>query len=191
ELADHAVAHDQLAAAVTCLHDAVRLGDRSVAAQLRTLATQVDGPLAQARTDHATGLADADAGVVDGAAQVFEGLGALLLAAEAFTEATGLYRSEGLMRAATVSERRAGALRDRCPGASTPVLVGAALSTAALTAREREIAGMAAAGLSSKEIAARLFVSARTVDNHLQRVYSKLGISRRDQLASVLARTAQ
>jgi DNA-binding CsgD family transcriptional regulator len=35
---------------------------------------------------------------------------------------------------------------------------------------------MAAAGTASREIAERLFLSVRTVDNHLQRVYSKLGV---------------
>jgi DNA-binding CsgD family transcriptional regulator len=189
ELAEYALAHDQVAATVACLHDAARLGDRSVGDRLGTLATQVDGPLAGARARHATGLAGDDPRLVEGAGETFEGLGALLLGAEAFTEAARLYRSAGLLRAATVSERRAGALLERCPGASTPVIAEAVLSSAALTAREREIAGLAAAGLSSKDIAARLVVSARTVDNHLQRVYTKLGISGRDQLASVLART--
>ena len=66
------------------------------------------------------------------------------------------------------------------------MLVGVVASAAVLTAREREIANLAAAGLSSKEIASRLVVSARTVDNHLQRVYSKLGITGRDELPNVL-----
>ena len=48
---------------------------------------------------------------------------------------------------------------------------------------------LAAQDLSSKDIAERLFVSARTVDNHLQRVYTKLGVSGRSQLAERLAAT--
>ena len=55
-----------------------------------------------------------------------------------------------------------------------------------LTRREREIADLAATGASSKEMAERLFLSVRTVDSHLQRVYTKLGISKRDQLADAL-----
>ena len=46
-----------------------------------------------------------------------------------------------------------------------------------LTARERDIATLAAQGESSKEIAERLFLSVRTVNNHLQNVYSKLGVA--------------
>ena len=56
----------------------------------------------------------------------------------------------------------------------------------ALTGREREIAVLAAKGLISKEIAARLSVAVRTVDNHLQRVYTKLGVNSREDLAKVI-----
>ena len=55
-----------------------------------------------------------------------------------------------------------------------------------LTAREREIAGLAAAGLSSDAIAQRLFLSVRTVDNHIQHVYQKLGIASRRELPEAL-----
>jgi FixJ family two-component response regulator len=47
-------------------------------------------------------------------------------------------------------------------------------------------AAMAAAGASSRDIAAKLVLSVRTVDNHLQNVYSKLGVTSRDELARVL-----
>lgn len=59
-----------------------------------------------------------------------------------------------------------------------------------LTRREREIASLAARGMSSPEIARTLFVSVRTVDNHLQRVYAKLGISKRSELAARLTSEA-
>jgi DNA-binding CsgD family transcriptional regulator len=49
---------------------------------------------------------------------------------------------------------------------------------------------LAAARASSREIGARLDLSVRTVDNHLGRVYAKLGVSSRSQLAALLrART--
>ena len=57
----------------------------------------------------------------------------------------------------------------------------------ALTKREREVAVLAASGITSKDIAERLFVSVRTVDNHLGRVYDKLGIASRAELAEVMA----
>ena len=52
--------------------------------------------------------------------------------------------------------------------------------------REREVAGMAAAGASSREIAAKLVLSVLTVGNHLQHAYSKLGVTSREELAPVL-----
>ena len=57
-----------------------------------------------------------------------------------------------------------------------------------LTAREREIALLVAEGLTTKDVAARLYLSARTVSNHLQNAYTKLGISKRSELAGALGR---
>jgi len=73
-------------------------------------------------------------------------------------------------------------LAGRCEGARTPVLLAATHSPAieALTGREREIAGLAARGYTSREISTRLVLSVRTVNNHLNHVYGKLGIGRED-----------
>ena len=53
-----------------------------------------------------------------------------------------------------------------------------------LTRREKEIAALVAAGLGNREIAARLYLSKRTVDSHMEHIFTKLGISSRTQLAS-------
>lgn len=55
-----------------------------------------------------------------------------------------------------------------------------------LTASERRVAGLAVVGHSNRDIAHELFVSPKTVENHLGRVYTKLGISSRRELASAL-----
>ncbi len=56
-----------------------------------------------------------------------------------------------------------------------------------LTAHERQIAQLACDGLSNPEIGARLFLSPRTVEWHLRKVFGKLGIHRRHELADALA----
>ena len=52
------------------------------------------------------------------------------------------------------------------------------------------MADLAAEGQSNREIAQGLFITAKTVENHLGRVYNKLGINSRDALADALVEPA-
>ncbi|OBK11011.1 transcriptional regulator [Mycobacterium asiaticum] len=61
---------------------------------------------------------------------------------------------------------------------------------ASLTPAERDVVGLLREGLANKDIAARLFISPRTVETHLTHVYTKLGLSSRVQLAQEAARHA-
>jgi DNA-binding CsgD family transcriptional regulator len=55
---------------------------------------------------------------------------------------------------------------------------------ASLTPTELEVVGLAADGLTSPEIAARLFMSRNTVKTHLSHIYTKLGVTNRTELAA-------
>jgi len=70
-------------------------------------------------------------------------------------------------------------------GAATPGLIRVA-GAAPLSGREREIVMLAAQGMSSKDIADRLYLAVRTENNHLQHAYAKLGVSSRAGLARAL-----
>lgn len=165
--------------------DALRLGDTDQAAPLAAAAATVDSEMIALaeRWAAATGRAAELAEV----AESFEALGCLMYAAEAFAAAGTAWRKAGEPRRAAADEQRADELARRCRGAATPALTTVE-SVVPLTAREREIAVMVADGLSSKEVAERLFLSARTVSNHLQNAYTKLGISKRTELAAALSR---
>jgi DNA-binding CsgD family transcriptional regulator/tetratricopeptide (TPR) repeat protein len=84
-------------------------------------------------------------------------------------------RRELVATGETVAKRTA-------PPARTP----AGQSSEPLTAQEAQVARLARDGLSNPEIAARLFISTRTVQYHLSKVFTKLGIGSRGQLHRVL-----
>jgi DNA-binding NarL/FixJ family response regulator len=64
---------------------------------------------------------------------------------------------------------------------------GRAPAASELTETERRIAELVASGLANKEVAARLFVTVRTVEGNLTRIYAKLGVRSRTELAALLA----
>jgi DNA-binding CsgD family transcriptional regulator len=55
-----------------------------------------------------------------------------------------------------------------------------------LTERERDVAELVARGRTNREVAAALFLSEKTVENHLSRVYAKLGLRSRAELVAAL-----
>jgi DNA-binding CsgD family transcriptional regulator len=184
--AERAAALSLRVAEARVLHDLARLGQPdAVAPRLAALAELVDGELVAALAGHAAALVAGGAAGLEAAGHAFEAIGASLLAAEAYLAAAAAYRSEGLARPASAMARRAGELAAGCGDVRTPGL-SFGTDTERLTRREREVAALAAAGASSRDIAAKLVLSVRTVDNHLQNVYSKLGVTSRDELARIL-----
>jgi DNA-binding CsgD family transcriptional regulator len=178
--------HDVLLWAVEAWHLAVRLGEPTAAAPLLArAAADAPGGYASLLAAHAEALRTADEAALEAAAAGFHRAGFGLLAAEAAAQSVALHRRRGRAERA----RRAGAVARAYlpPGAYavTPALAALA-GGPRLTPREREIAQLAARGHTSREVAERLHLSPRTVDNRLASVYDKLGISGRGELAEVL-----
>jgi DNA-binding CsgD family transcriptional regulator len=168
------------------LHDLARFGEPVRAAdRLRDLAENVDGELIPAMATYAQGLARSDTPALDTAAGAFAELGFNLYAAEAAAAAASAHRAAGRRSSAAAAANRARAWMDDCEGVRTPALTSLNQGDD-LTAREREVATLAARSLPDQQIADQLFVSVRTVHAHLRSAYAKLGISGRKDLAAVL-----
>jgi DNA-binding CsgD family transcriptional regulator len=186
ELAEQAQSHGQVTFQLHALHDVARLGGASrVSSSLREAAAGAEGQLAPLYVAHAAALHAHDGPALDQIASGFADLGLNLLAAEAAAEAARAFQAEGRRTDAVPAAIRATTLAAQCEGARTPALE--LLQRPDLTPRELEIATMAAHGLSSKEIAERLVISVRTVDNTLHQVYSKLAVGTRADLRPLLA----
>ena len=163
---------------------AVQLGGASAA--LSRL-TELGGlsPRAALARDHAQACVVGDGNALLEVADAWVALGDLVAAGDAAAQAADRHRQDGrqgsALSAAAIAEKLA-----RRSGARTPALAVAARPLP-LTAREREIAALAARGLSNKEIAERLTVSVRTVEGHLYRAGHKLGVSERAAMADIFA----
>lgn len=167
-----------------------------------TLAREIGAP-------RALGVALCTAGLVEGGEEGLALLQESVSYLEASQAALELSRSlaelgAALRRAGRRAEarrhlRRALDLAHRCGGervaeqAYTDLLATGARPRRAqltgpqsLTASERRVAGMAAQGLTNREVAQALFVSLRTVETHLTHAFQKLGIDSRTQLAEEL-----
>jgi DNA-binding CsgD family transcriptional regulator len=77
-------------------------------------------------------------------------------------------------------------VREELRAAGIAYAVPSDLPASPLTAQERQVADLAATGLTNKQIAERLFLSHRTVGSHLHRLYPKLGVTSRTALRLAL-----
>lgn len=181
------VAESQPRRGVEALHLMARFGYVSRAAsQVGDLASLCDSPVPHAHEAHIRALASGDAqSLLDVSARYAE-LGMIHQAAEVVDTAAARFLAAGDRRLAgrATSERdRLLALCDTGPFRWW----ASAASSSPLSEREQQVATLAATGLTNREIAARLVLSVRTVENHLQRIYVKTGLTKRADLADWLA----
>ena len=94
---------------------------------------------------------------------------------------------ETLAEALAVFERIGAALWADRARSELKRISGRAATPGALTPAEQRVAALVAEGKTNKEVAAALFLSDRTVEGHLARIFGKLGIRHRAEVGSVLA----
>ncbi|MFN8041095.1 MAG: LuxR C-terminal-related transcriptional regulator [Acidimicrobiales bacterium] len=188
--ADVAAAGGAITPELECLHLLARWGAPNEAAAVlaRVDALPLGAELSRARREHLRAVVAADAGTLEAVAERFGSAGVRVLAAETWAQAAKAHRGAGRAKAAErAAGRSAAVLADLDPAdrPSTPALQGRRHHQG-LSAREAEVARLAAAGRTNKEIAAELVVSERTVENHLYRAFTKLGVTSRRELAGAL-----
>ncbi len=173
-----------------CMLLCTELGDETQMNSLAVVAAGMDGRWAAAVAGLARQCLSGDADGLMEAAKELNADGFVNLAREAYVRAGILLQGAGDTR----RYRQSVSLREKCDDILGLRSVGGEASPAPgirLTRRERDIAGLAAQGLSDKDIAQRLMVSVRTVEGHLYRTYVKLGVRGRDELLPVLPRAAR
>ncbi|GAA4565394.1 LuxR C-terminal-related transcriptional regulator [Micromonospora coerulea] len=171
---------DQAAAPVgpTCTDG----GRRRVAQRLAELSERVDGVLPPLLARYARAAVANSPTELLAVADGFAARELIVYAAEA--AAMALHRLRQSRSTATGPAReRLAALMSGCGHLSTPAL---RLLRPALSDREWEVARLAADGATSRTIGEQLYLSSRTVENHLQRIYSKLGVAGRAELRAAL-----
>jgi DNA-binding CsgD family transcriptional regulator len=185
DAADLAHRSGQYAVEAEALHHAARFGDRTVARRLAALGDCVSGPVIALQARHAAAVADRDAQALDVISVEFEAAGLMLSAADSAAQAVPLHDHAGQRSKSAASSARALRLAAQCGGAATPAIRSAARPLP-VSSREREVAGLVAAGLSNRDIADQLTVSVRTVEGHIYRACIKLDAADRDELARIV-----
>lgn len=189
-LADDAAKDNLLGLELNALELAAEFDPGSVKSRLLSVALQVEGSWAAGLAAYAAGLGEQNSALV-------------VEAAEKLLDARMYHHAQKLLRLAStlvtrehdgnlVRRVREGLEKVDHAGLARPQDPEAASNRQRrirelLTARELEIASMAADGMTDKAIAGTLHVSVRTVEGHLYRAYAKLGITARNDLPPLLA----
>jgi DNA-binding CsgD family transcriptional regulator/tetratricopeptide (TPR) repeat protein len=166
---------------VVALHAAVGHGRHATLAELLARATvDVDGALLRAMAQHAAAVRDGEVARLEDVGADFARMGARPHAAQAFAEAASVTAP------GTAAARRAAARAQLWSDAAAPFRSRIPDVDDALSGRELEIVSRAATGAASRVIAEELYLSVRTVDNHLRNAYRKLEVGGRPGLAEAL-----
>src|SRR5215211_2766801 len=192
----------RVATSLGALDDVAKLGKWLVPYRGRFVAAGGGSGNFLGPVDLALGRCSASLGHYDAARRDLEAAGTMCrtvgapgFGVEADTELAAVHASVGDNAAAALVARRAQPMA-RTLG-MTPWADGLATFAGRdahidpLTARERQIASLVAAGLSNRAIADRLVISDRTAQNHVQHILGKLGFTNRAQIAAWASRQSQ
>lgn len=184
-LASEAASSRRRGLAAVAVRDLVRLGASERALAHVPSLGDLEGELFPMWCSYAAAASGRSAVDLDHVSRELERLGLAWFASEAALEAGRAFAAAGETQASARAVRRARVLAQSCDWVGDEQI--AVIDDAGpLRGRELEVARMAAAQLSNREIAERLVVSLRTVENHLHRAFGKLGIESRSELVDLV-----
>jgi DNA-binding CsgD family transcriptional regulator len=144
--------------------------------------------------DHAEGLLFGDPARLRSAVEQFRATPRKLALATALEDAAGPGRGragwleESLALVTECGARQAQQRLEKRLGPAPGAPPAEPVCLPQLSSAERKVALLVAEGLTNVEVAAKLFLSKHTVDSHLRKIFTKLGLNRRVELARVVAR---
>ena len=185
-LADDLIERKFLTQAVRVIVDLTRLGDATTASlRADAIHDAIDSPGLLTMLRFVRAIAADEPNELMAASDELATIEYAALAADAASAARDALARQGRQRDAGGCARKAAELIAKTEGGVTP-LFAVVESVIPLTRREREIAVLVAAGRTSRGVAEACFLSVRTVETHLARIYDKLGINSRAELADAL-----
>ena len=179
-LLDVAARHPIATFASQLTYEALRAGApaASLTESQARFAGRSDAPLVAAYGAHTAALAGRDGAALMAAAEQMAAIGALRYGMEAAVDAASRFLEQGRQDSARRATALAAELHQPGQGGQPP----SGGDAVGLTAREAQLAELAAQGLTNAEIADRLVLSVRTVESHIYHAMQKLGVSDRREL---------
>jgi DNA-binding NarL/FixJ family response regulator len=181
-LADEARSRHATALELMFLSAAVRLGSNGGTERLVAVASNVQSTLGRQCEAFGTGILRRNSAMLLDVAREASAAGNVIFARDVARAA--------LKIASDASDRNAMRAAQQLIRGGAPAPAGgghASPGDGQLTAREHEVASMAAAGVSNKDIAAKMHISVRTVEGHLYQIYGKLQVTSRAELRESFA----
>ena len=146
------------------------------------LSERCDSRLIEARAAHAIAVAERDGEALLRAGDQLAAIGYRACAVEAMVAAAQQFVDDGRLDSARRAAARARELHPPDQGWDVPIIDGLEGVAVELTAREAQIATLAARGLTNQQIADQLVLSVRTVETYVYRAMQKKGVDNRHEL---------